>query len=312
MTEPHRVDFTPATDPLLRDARLDHAVVLPVLGILIRFESNSRFVIAVVDRAFGRWRIVADAAAETRDPLRVRIIVTDGVEQDPIIVRHWAPDAKRIIAHTAASVGVSDPDRREAVICASRDLVATEVQFRGAMLDAMTLALLAQFDRHPVHAAALAHSGRAVLLAGESGVGKSTLAHLANDAGFDVMSEDTTWIQLDPALRVWGWPGYARLLASSAGDKTLTQLGADRRSCFVADDVSVCILRRGETASLDKASPEVIREALDATVAPGFDRFPQRHRAVVAALARNGGWQLTLSVNPADAVPLLDRLLKST
>ena len=55
MTDPV-VDFTPPTDSLLRNPRLDHAVEIPLFGIAVRFETNSAYVRDLVDDTFGAWR----------------------------------------------------------------------------------------------------------------------------------------------------------------------------------------------------------------------------------------------------------------
>ena len=304
------VDFLPARDPLLRDAPLDYVIDLPVLGIETRFASNSRFVIGLVEEAFGGWRIIRDAEYErTSRPAvaNVRIVVFDAPRD---VVQHVAPDAARVMAFSSGSVGLSDPDRGESVIYATRAVVADRERFRTNMLEAMTMALLSAFDRHPVHAAAIARDGRALLLTGASGSGKSTLAHLAHGAGFDVLSEDTAWIQLEPTLRVWGSPGYARLLTGDADDKSRIPLAnTSRAACYVARSAAVCLLERADSAGLERASTVDILAALMKSVAPGFDRFPERHENAASRLAENGGWRLTLSQNPADALPLLRRML---
>lgn len=300
------VDFLAARDPLLRDAPLDYVIDLPVLGIETRFASNSRLVIGLVEEAFGGWRIIR-AAEHTRPAANVRIVVFDAPRD---VVQHVAPDAARVMAFSSGSVGLSDPDRGESVIYATRAVVADREQFRTNMLEAMTMALLSAFDRHPVHAAAIARDGRALLLTGASGSGKSTLAHLAHSAGLDVLSEDTVWIQLEPTLQVWGWPGYARLLIDDARDKSRIPLAnTSRPACYVANRAAVCLLERGDSAALERASSVEIFTALMKSVAPGFDRFPERHEKAASRLATNGGWRLTLSGNPADALPLLTRMI---
>ena len=45
-------------------------------------------------------------------------------------------------------------------------------------------------------------------------------------------------------------------------------------------------------------------------IAPGFDRFPDRNMPVANALASSGGWRLTLTSDPRDALPHLEEMLK--
>lgn len=319
MSTSSSVDFvsSPTADPLLRDVPLDFTAELPVLGIGTRFETNSAYVAGLIDEAFGRWRSIEPNAPVQ---VRVRIIVQSGSESsaDHAPIRHLCPDATRVIAHSPGSVGVSDPERRESVMYITTALAEDRANFREGMLEALTLSLLSHFDRHPIHAAAVARDGHAVLLAGPSGSGKSTLAFVAHTAGLDVLSDDRVWVQLTPTFRVWGWPGRVRLLSDALPRIADTQKvvidlpHAIEASGYTTERATVCALVRGGAhASLDRLSPALIADVLRRKPDPGFDRFPERHDAVVGALTEHGGWQLTLSDDPREALPLLTSLLAS-
>jgi hypothetical protein len=320
------VDFLPTPDPLLRAPRLDYSITLPVLGISTRFGTNSRYVLDVIGESLGTWRSVeVDGLRE----LVVTIVVHGGSERATgrSTVRHLCPDATRVIVHSAGSVGVSDPDRRSSVAYVTSALAADRDHFRTEVLEALTLALISHFDRHPVHAAALMRDDRAVLLAGATGAGKSTLAYLAHTAGIDVLSDDRVWVQREPRLRVWGWPGRVRLLPSAAfvfpelarsthslpePNEGKLAIALPARSCrFVADRAEVCVLGSGTAASLERLEAPELLEALGGLLAAGFDRFPERHEAVLQELTAPGGWRLTLSPDPHEALPLLEDLLSS-
>jgi hypothetical protein len=327
------VDFLPTTDPLMRRPRLDYRADLPVLGVETRFQTNSRYVLGIVEEAFGGWRGLVESPGVAAEAVRVRIIVSAGHEQGAghAPVRSVCPDATRVIIHTPGSVAVSDPARRESVAYVTTELAADRAHFRGAMLEAITFALLSHFDRHPIHAAAIARGGRAVLLAGHSGAGKSTLAYLAHTAGIDVLSEDHVWVQLTPVVRLWRtgestrvrltqeasshFPEVEQMSNSSDGEEkrevSLNRHGrGDVRSRLGADCAGVCILdKAGGVPALARLGPDAIIAALTERPAPGFDRFPDRQVAVAHALAQNCGWKLTLSDDPRAALPLLLRML---
>jgi hypothetical protein len=329
----HPVDYLPTPDALLRDPSLAYTVELPVLGIVTRFATNSRNVRYVVEEAFGGWRGLEGVEGVDEDrsspTLRVRVVVHDGVEDgsDHPPVRHLCPDATRVIVHSPGSVGISDPDRRESVAFVTTALVACREQFRSAVLEAITLALVSHFDRHPIHASAIAANGRTVLFAGTSGSGKSTLAYLAHSEGIDVLSDDRVWVQLTPRFRIWGWPWSMHLLPeASAIFPEIAQVGAPSAAngrSKVAIDLGggasrprsscgqpvVCILARGERPGLQRLSPAALSAALEGQLAVGFDRFPERHDAVVHALTAAGGWRLALSDDVRESLPLLWRLL---
>jgi hypothetical protein len=311
-----------------------YVVELPVLGIATRFETNDADVARCVDEAFGMWQALADHAAAdvTHAPLLVRVDVVAG-DEGPLPpdghapVRYTCPDEARVVVETAASVAVSDPLQRRAVARVTTGLVADHMHFRTEVLEAVTLALLSHFDRHPMHAAGVALNGRAVLLAAPSGTGKSTLAYACHAAGMDLLGDDHVRVQLEPELRMWGWPGRVRLALatrrspklqhagdapeSPVGDKAVVET-LDRMSAarLVAHDVTMCLLERdGGPASLAPIDAPALARALDAQIAPGFDRFPARWPAVRDALAARAGWRVNLSSDPREGVALVREVL---
>src|SRR6185503_14339932 len=71
------------------------------------------------------------------------------------------------------------------------------------MIETGALFLAAQAGRTPLHASAIMLGDVALVLAGPSGMGKSTLALAAAQAGLPVLSEDTLYVQTAPRLRLW-------------------------------------------------------------------------------------------------------------
>ena len=304
-----------------------------VLGIEIRVETNSQYVRDLVEDTFGAWagRREGEPASPSATPVHVRIVVHDGNEHTavPSPVRYISTDDGRLIVHSPGSVGIVDESRRESLAYVTAALAGDREHFRTAVIEAITFALLACFDRHPIHAAAIARDDRAVLLAGPSGTGKSTLAYLAHAAGMTVLSEDRVFVQMEPALRIWGTPATARLTAAALplfpelrdagvspvpgnGGKVAVQLTPPNDwSGQPVSRAVVCVLVRGERAALDRMSPASVSTALLSQLSPGFDRFPHRVDRVVEALTAGGGWRLTLSSDPRESLPFLRRMLES-
>lgn len=327
MTDPV-VDVPHASEALLALPRCDYAMELPVLGIATRFESNSRYVIDLVDESFGAWR-GADMQAGVPAPRpTVRIVVRDreAGSNVPDRIRHVSTTAGGLLISSSECEGVVDPVRGESIAAVARSLVSHGAYFRDVVLEAMTFALLATRDRYPVHAAGIAHNGRAVLLAGQSGAGKSTLAYAAHSHGLTVLGDDRVWVQLLPGFRVWGGAQAVRLMhdavarypalanagtaAPRDGAKRLVTLGnAPQRRYASCAHAEVCLLARGSNVALERVSGSDVRNGLARQLVPGFDRFPERQDEVWRALTANGGWRLTLTHDPNDAVPFLQHML---
>ena len=77
-----------------------------------------------------------------------------------------------------------------------------------------------------------------------------------------------------------------------------------------AERASLCILSRGPNVRLDPLEPHDIRARLAEQLAAGFDCYPDRYSLVADALTRRGGWLLTLSTNPYDALPFIRTMLE--
>lgn len=286
-------------------------VELPVLGIRTRFATNSERVACTVRERYGCWNAIDESDVSDEPVVKVSIRVHERSEGDSPM-QYSLPDATRVIAQSTGSLGMSDPLRGVSSVDVSSELVADAARFHDTMLEAMIFALLAHFDRHPLHASAVGADGHTLLLAGASGSGKSTLAHAAHACGLTVMAEDRVWVQLDPTPRVWGssWPTRVRLAAVNGAKRATPLDGSLTRDRLLAERATVCVLEPGaRSASIDRLTPSEVECALMRDVAPGFDRFPERHPRVARTLAAGGGWRLRLSRDPTEAMPLLRRAL---
>src|SRR5258708_14779402 len=168
MTDAMTFDASP--DVLYHGVPLRHVTELPVLGIPVRFESNSAAALAVVEEAFGIWRGLR-TNPDLIAPLgvRVRLIVHEGDERDgsrlashaPVTCR--MPDADRVILHTPGSVGIADTRRQEATAYITPALLADRAHVQYSMIAVLTLTFVTPCDRYPVHAAAIARCAVAPL-----------------------------------------------------------------------------------------------------------------------------------------------------
>ena len=331
------IEYDPADDPLYRDVPLRHRTTIPVLGIPVRFLSNAPALPEIAEAAFGAWRVLDDAPDLVEPPssaVTVTVVVQPGDEggAEHAEITHRVVGHNRLLFNSPGSVGHVDADRGEAVAFVSPALMADREHFRYAVLEAMTLGLVTPLDRQPLHAAAVARDDTAVLLAGPSGVGKSTLAYAAARAGLTVLAEDTVHLQTQP-LRAWGLPGYLHLpvdarerfpelrgveptLVAAGREKLVIELrdldAVPRRP--VAERAVLCVLDRadGSAPGLRSADPDAVVRAITTDLEPGFDLFAETIGAPARRLARQGAWRLSLPDDPTDAIPWIEELLDAS
>ncbi|HEX2080339.1 MAG TPA: hypothetical protein VHG08_21740 [Longimicrobium sp.] len=294
-----------------------------VFGIPLRFESDAREVIDAADALFGPWRGVAmEEAWAGRAPVRIRITLAldeGGPGRQGMRIR----EPGRLAVRAPGIRARADVRRRAAVARVSPEVVADRERFRGGVLEMLALWLLTGLDREPLHAAAVVRGGTALLLAGPSGVGKSTLTYAALRSGLRVLSEDTVFLQESPVPRVWGLGGFVHLHPGAARFfpelRTLPprrRANGDLKLAIHTPPVTagieragICLLARGDAAGVARLAPDAVEREVAAGLDAGFDRFAATIGRRVRRVAEGGAWRLTLSPSPADAVPLLHRML---
>ncbi len=319
-------EFAPSADPLYRGVPLDYAADFPVLGVPVHFESNSARAIAVVQGAYGAWKGLdtrPDLVASKR--ARVRLIVHPGEEGAtlPPVLTSRMPSDQQLLLHTPGSMALADAEVLESVAYVTPTLLATEDFFRTAVLDALTLLLVTRLDRVPLHAAAIVRNGCGLLFSGPSGIGKSTLAYVTVRAGYRLLSDDTTYVQLDPVLRLWGLPRSILLLTDSVGhfpelqscdrvrrpdgvEKVVIPLGD---FALHAERAGVCLLERRAAPTVEQVTPDEVVREMAQRLEPGFDRFASQLGIAVNRIAAAGAWRLSVPAKVEDVMPLVDTMM---
>jgi hypothetical protein len=308
-----------------------HAWDVPLLGITTRFESNDPAVIALARDALEAWNGESTPVASQDAPVLVRIDVEEDGRLDhggPVALRYHTADHRV----TITGIGVraeADHRSRRAHARVARAVVDQAEHFRYGILEALALFILSHQDRQPLHAAGIARGDAVLLLVGPAGVGKSTLTYSALRAGYRVFAEDVVWLQLRPALRVWGLarrihlpPDAAERFPELAGRPVSLVAGGEpkivvpveghhRSAAPCTTAAAVCLMgQRDVRASLRPLHPAEVRRALTPTES-GFVIFADTIGPALDALAAPGGWRLTPSPALDDAIPLLDRMLNT-
>jgi len=168
-----------------------------LLGARFDFESDSRQLLALVDQAFAGL-----PAHRLEGARRCRIRLVLG--RTPHAARlSRAPSAPRLSAGAgllcavmdAGNFAVVDPREASALIVAAPSALRFPYYLRYELIEFAVQTLAARSGGLvPLHAACLASRGRAVLLVGDSGTGKSTLCLHALIGGLEIVSEDSVFV----------------------------------------------------------------------------------------------------------------------
>ena len=181
------------------------------------------------------------------------------------------------------------------------------------MVNTVVLFLLAHTGRIPVHASAVMLGDIAVILAGKSGSGKSSLALAANRAGLPILSDDTVFVQTELGFRIWALTKAIHVFekdapADAAGGAMRFRSGRWKRALPIATPrhmakrAVLCVLTRGDKVALDQMAEDEAVAALTETLESGYEFYGERSAAAIRALATGGCWRLTLSGDPAEAI----------
>lgn len=318
-------------DALGHTARLDQRATFALLGVPVEIRSNSAALIAAAERAFGGWRDLAPELVEPAAPCVVSVIVQP-VERcaqlagDPPFIQR--AHSQCFLASDGVNMLAAQYDQGRALAFITPELLANEARLRYNVLELLALLLATQHDRVPVHAGAVVGDRRALLLAGRSTAGKSTLCYACVRAGLRLLAEDVVYVSRRRGLRLWGvpWqihllPDAARFFPELAGLRPQIQsngklklaietasLGAGR-ALLHADRAAVCLVERqaGAASRLEPIDSAVAVEALYGKREPGFDLYDGA-RDAAEAVAAGGAYRLHVGHDLDRAAALLSGL----
>jgi hypothetical protein len=159
------------------------------LGFPLEIRTNTREVLAAAEESWGTFEQRVEMP-----PIRMQVGMRDGPSLCPGVM---VPRGHRHLL-----TGIADADNFF-VIDLKKDLsfawispgaVAHRRYLRYCVLESCMLSHIANRYAAPVHAACVSRDGRGVLLCGESGMGKSSLAFGCARAGWTYTSDDATYL----------------------------------------------------------------------------------------------------------------------
>jgi hypothetical protein len=187
-----------------------------LLGALFRFESNSPRLLRLVDQAFAGLPRHRLSAATPR--LRVRLLLTrrapGGSVGEPPPLRTWSAPGVLCGALDEANIAVISPAQATALVMVSRDMLRQPYHVRYELIEFAVYVLAARAQALvPLHAAAVGNRGRGLLLMGDSGAGKSTMALHCLLRGLQLVAEDAVFVS-PAAMLATGIASFLHLRAS--------------------------------------------------------------------------------------------------
>jgi hypothetical protein len=185
---PTRRSLENIKDPLFVRTPLIHERVIYPYGFPVSLASNSPLVLQAADISWGTYQNLF-----MTPPLDVRCLVGDS--DSPACVE---PPVFRSQSHLLSIVvdnenfACLDLERAFSFGWVSRKTAESTEYFRQCILDVMIYPLLEIKYLITLHAACVLFNGRGVLLTGDSGAGKSSLAYACAKRGWTFVSDDAS------------------------------------------------------------------------------------------------------------------------
>lgn len=193
----------PVNDPLLTRVPLEHEAIFYPYGFPVRVHSNSVTTLEAAERSWGTYRQRHDD-----EPLEIRLALSESSSPaclEPPIFR----SQRHLLSIVAdrENFALLDLNAGFAFGWATEATARNQEYFRQCLLDVMVYPLLEIGHLITLHAACVIHQRKGILLAGNSGAGKSSLSYACASRGWTFVSDDASAFQRNaPDLRVIGHP----------------------------------------------------------------------------------------------------------
>lgn len=204
----------PLHDPLLADMQMPlHATFYP-LGFAVELTTNSPEVVAAARESWGHLR------KEFNEPpiqLRIGVVGVGGGTRPPVPdYRSWLN--LLIIVADADNYAVCDMRRGVGFSWLTQAAIGDRSYLRYYFLEGAVMSMLDKLYLTRLHAACVRLRDRGVLLCGDSGAGKSSLAYACGRRGWTFVSDDAvSLVRSRKDLTVIGNP-YRLRFRESAGE----------------------------------------------------------------------------------------------
>lgn len=199
-------------DPVLSDFSLPLRAVYHAMGFPVEIATNSGEVLAAAEES---WGSVKPNFSEP--PVRFEIGVLENGANEIPSAPCWRSRGHLLTAIADPdNFSVCDLNRGFAFAWFTKPVAANRAYLRYYFLEAAVCTLLESLYLTPLHAACVQIGGRGVLLCGESGAGKSSLAYACARSGWAFLSDDSSaLVRKRPGRTVVGNPHQMRFRESA-------------------------------------------------------------------------------------------------
>jgi hypothetical protein len=177
-------------DPYLYRAAMPFCATHYPLGFPLRIATNSAEILAGAEESWGLFEKRFEM-----EPIRLQVgLRDDGPSECPGPMTFRAHGKLMAGIADAGNFFITDLMRDVSFGWLTRGAVANRLYLRHHLLEAAALSHIANRYSAPVHAACVAREGCGVLLCGDSGTGKSTLAFGCARTGWTYTSDDASFL----------------------------------------------------------------------------------------------------------------------
>jgi hypothetical protein len=165
------------------------------LGFPVRVLSNSADVLAAAHESWSAFHPVFH-----RGPLEILFDVKPGNGTSatlPPAPAHMQKESLLVQVADIDNFFIADLKQGRAMCRVTKATTASSKYFRYHFMEAAALCMLSALRAVAVHSACVRIGGKGVLLCGESGDGKSTLAFAGSRTGWTYVTDDATYVPLD-------------------------------------------------------------------------------------------------------------------
>lgn len=175
-------------DPLLYDLPLPLERVYFPMGFPVNIATNSDAVLLASQEI---WSLFKQRFAEA--PAKVRFVVSEESSDEPPRATLARGQGNLLsIVHSADNFAVADLARGFAFGWLTQAVVSDHGYFRYHFLEPLVYVMLGSLYLTPIHAACVAFNGIGVLLCGDSGAGKTSLAYACARRGWTLVADDAS------------------------------------------------------------------------------------------------------------------------